>query len=313
MHRQQTFHHAFQHRRVAADAHFVIGGRQLRRTHRQHLNRALRRGKAFQAALAQRIDRHYGFAALRDVAQRRQHTRMVGAGIVADTEHQIAAIEVLQLYRALAYADRLRQADAGRFMAHIGTVGKVIGAVFACEELPEKGRFVRGAAGGVEFDAVGILIAAQQRADLVQRRLPFNGLIGVARRVIFHRVGQAPFAFQLQGAALPEFAHGVRGEKFRRGALAGGLPGDRFGAVFAKFKRGAVLRVGPGAAWAVEPFRLVDLEQRNNILLNGHLAAYRIRYRLERAPAPCRTAIWRNTDITVLFFHTTLLSSAYPL
>ncbi len=67
---------------------------------------------------------------------------MVRAGIVADAEHQIGVIKIFQLHRAFADADRFRQADAGRLVAHVGTVGEVIGAIFAGKQLPQKRGFI---------------------------------------------------------------------------------------------------------------------------------------------------------------------------
>ncbi len=114
---------------------------------------------------------------------------MVGTRVVADAEHQVAVVKILQFDGAFTDANRLRQPDAGRLMTHIRAVGEVVGAIFAGKELPEKRRFVGGTTGGVKLHAIWIVIALQQRANLLKRGLPLNRLIGVALSVIFHRVG----------------------------------------------------------------------------------------------------------------------------
>ncbi|CCK06529.1 hypothetical protein BN128_350 [Cronobacter sakazakii 696] len=295
MHGEQNFHYAFEY--------FIVGRGERSGTQRQHLNRALRRGKAFQTALAKRVNSDNSRAALRDFAQRAEHTRMISAGIMTDAQHQIAVVEIVKLYGAFADADRFWQADAGRFVAHVGAIREVVGAIFAGEQLPQECGFVRGAPRGVKLHAVRVVIAAQALANLLKRRFPFNRLIGIASRVVFHRVRQSPLAFQLKRIALPQFADGMRREKFGRGAFAGGLPGDRFRAVFAKFKRRGVLRIGPGAARAVKPLRLVDFEQGNHVLLHRHLAADSVSNGLQCAPASRRSAIRRDADSTISLFH----------
>ncbi|KPA04918.1 hypothetical protein PAP10c_p1001 (plasmid) [Pantoea agglomerans] len=74
-------------------------------------------------------------------------------------------------------------------------------------------------------------------SNFPERRLPFDGLIGIRSGIVLHRMGQAAFALQMQCAALPQFSHGMSGEKFRCGALTGRFPGDGFCAVFAELKR----------------------------------------------------------------------------
>ena len=95
---------------------------------------------------------------------------------------QLAVVEILERHRALADADRFRQADAGGLVAHVRAVGEVVGAVFAREQLVQERGLVRGAARGVELRHVGVGQGAQRRADPAQRLLPRIGrYLSVAR------------------------------------------------------------------------------------------------------------------------------------
>lgn len=112
---------------------------------------------------------------------------MVGAGVVADANHQIALFKVLQQDGAFPHADAGRQSDAGRLMAHIGAVGKVVAAVLAGEQLIEESRLVGGAARGIELDLIRVAIALQTGADLLERLLPAQRLVMVAGGIILQR------------------------------------------------------------------------------------------------------------------------------
>ena len=98
-------HHPLENRDVAADLHQIVGRGDRRRAHRQHLDGVLRRREAFQSALAQRIEDDDRHAPLRGLAQRRQHPRVIGPGIMADAKDRVAMIEVFQRHRSLADAD----------------------------------------------------------------------------------------------------------------------------------------------------------------------------------------------------------------
>ena len=88
--------------------------------------------------------------------QRAHHARMVGSWVVTDGNNQFCFIKVVQRHRAFADADRLRQTDAGRLVAHIGAVREVIGAELAGVKLEQICRFVRGAPGGIELNFIGL-------------------------------------------------------------------------------------------------------------------------------------------------------------
>ena len=202
-------HDALQRRGVAADLDLVIGRGDRGGAEARHLDRVLRIGEALQRPLLQRVEHDDRHAAARAFVQRAHHARMVGAGIVAHRDDQVAMVEILQRDRALADADRLRQPDAGRLVAHVGAVGEVVGAVFAGEDVEQERRLVRGPAGGVELRHVGVGQAAQHFADPGEGGVPFERPVGVARRVIGHRMGDAAVVLQLVIALLEQFRDGV--------------------------------------------------------------------------------------------------------
>ena len=71
----------------------------------RHLDRALRIGEALQPALAQRIERDDRHAAFAGFLQRMQHARRVGAGVMAEEEHAVGVLEILQQHRADRHPD----------------------------------------------------------------------------------------------------------------------------------------------------------------------------------------------------------------
>ncbi len=162
---------------------------------------------------------------------------MIGAGVVPDAEDRVGVIEIFERHRSLADADRVRQPDAGCLVAHVRTVGEIVGAEFAREELIEKRGFVGGPAGSVELRHVRIGKRAQRRADLLERIVPGDGLERVCRVIVDHRVRQAALAFERVIGPLPKFRNRVRGEELRRRAFACRFPRHGLGAVLAEFER----------------------------------------------------------------------------
>ncbi|MNV26249.1 hypothetical protein D3C71_1173660 [compost metagenome] len=124
----QRLHDALERRRVAADLHLVVGGRDAGRAERAHFNGVLRVGKAFQRAFTQGVEHNDRHAAPRAFMQGAHHARVIGAGVVAHRDDQVAGVEIIERHRALADADGFRQADAGGLVAHVRAVGKVVGA-----------------------------------------------------------------------------------------------------------------------------------------------------------------------------------------
>ena len=71
-------------------------------------------------------------------------------GFCPASDDQLGVVDVLDADAGLADADRLRQGDAGRLVAHVRAVGQVVGAERPGEELVGERRLVGGPTGGVE-------------------------------------------------------------------------------------------------------------------------------------------------------------------
>src|SRR5882672_4675960 len=82
-------------------------------------------------------------------------------------------------------------------MAHVRTVGEIVGAVFANEHLVEEGGFVRRPPGRIEIRHVGIGQRSQVASDDVESLTPCHGKVAIGGRVIRHRMRDAPDHFEL--------------------------------------------------------------------------------------------------------------------
>jgi hypothetical protein len=63
-----------------------------------------------------------------------------------------------------------------------------------------------------------------------------------------------------------------------------------------------MFRIWPGAAWAVEPVRLVHGEETVSLLYDRHLAANGIGHRFQSTPPRRRTFVFTNTR-NIVFAH----------
>ena len=232
----QDLHDPLEDGDVATDTHLEKLRADRRRRQRDHLNRALRRLEAFQRPLAERIERDDRGPSAGRVAQAGHHPRAVGARILAEDENAVGLVEILQQHGPLADAERLRQADAGRLVAHVRAVGKVVGAVLAHEELIEEGGFVRGPPGRIELRHVRIRQRLQLAADHVERIAPRHREIAVGFGVIGHRMGEPTDHFEIVIVPARELGDRMLGEEFGRAALRCRLPGNRLAAVLAKLE-----------------------------------------------------------------------------
>ena len=60
---------------------------------------------------------------------------MVGAGVLTDDQDGFGLVEILKFHRTFSDAHALVEGHTTGFVAHIGTVGEVVGAVFADKKL----------------------------------------------------------------------------------------------------------------------------------------------------------------------------------
>ena len=137
----------------------------------QHLRRRLRIDELLKSPLPQGIEGHDGNTAAGRFLQLMQHPRTRSADILAKEEDTIGLREIVQGAGADRHADALGQRHRGGLMAHVGTVGQIVGAESAREQPVHERCFERSPAGGVEHDAVR-LQCPQFASDLRGRRLP---------------------------------------------------------------------------------------------------------------------------------------------
>jgi hypothetical protein len=221
---------------VAPHPHLKERAADRRRRHRRHLNGALGRLEPFQGALAEGIERENSCTAPGCLAKVGHHAGAVGPGVLTEDEDRIGLIEVLEEHRSLADADRVRQPDARRLVAHVRAVGKVVRSVLARKELEEECSLVGSAARCVEFCLVGCLHCIQAKPDPRKSLLPFDGAIAVCARIIAHRMGEPPLHLKLVVAPSLQLLYGVRGEEVGSTAQRGCLPGDGFRTVLAELE-----------------------------------------------------------------------------
>ncbi len=235
--------------------------------------RLLRVAEVDQPGLAQRVDRDdLGAAPLGDL-ERRQHPRVVGAGVLAGDHDALGVVDVAQADAALADADRLRQRRAARLVAHVGAVGQVVGAVGADEQLVEERGLVGGPARRVEDRLVGAGERVEMVADQPQRLFPADLLVVRPAGSLDHGVRDAALLAEPVLVVSRQVGDAVTREELRGRPVLGRLLGDGLGAVLAELSGVPVLgvRVGPRAAHAVEAVRLVELEQRLGGVLDPHV------------------------------------------
>ncbi len=237
--REQRLHQALHDRRVAADAHLVVDGGDLRRAPGQHLDRMLRRQEALQAALLQRVEHHDGAAALGDVAQRRTACAddwCRGCGRCRRRGRHGRSL------RASPCPCRRRWNPAGRRWSPRGTCWSSRGNCWCRTRARTAGRGtpLRSRCGPrcrtPPCSGSGRL--AQLLADAREGVVPGDGheVVASPRR----RSSDASGGRRLPGrsrSSLHSSETGVRGEELEVGALARRFPGHRLGAVLAELER----------------------------------------------------------------------------
>src|SRR5689334_25339006 len=92
--------------------------------------------------------------------------------VLPDDEDAIGVREVFDFDGGFSDADRFGEPEAARLVAHVGTVGQVVGAELTREGSVEERRFVAGAAGGIERRLVGRREGAELGANEVERFVP---------------------------------------------------------------------------------------------------------------------------------------------
>lgn len=237
----------------------------------EHALGGLRVLEARQARLGQRVDTDDLRAVGLGLLQGGEHARVVGAGVLPGDDDQVRLVEVLEQDAALADADGLGERGARGLVAHVRTVRQVVRAELAGEELVEECGLVARAPRGVEEGLVGGTEGGELLGDDVEGTLPGDRLVVVGALGQVHGVGEAALLAEPVAAAAVQVGDRVRGEEVRGDPAQGGLLGDRLRAVLAELRRVPVLRLGPGAARAVEAVLLVDAQEGQRGALHSHL------------------------------------------
>ena len=246
---------------VDPDRQVQVGQTGADATEAAHLLRIL---EPQQPGLRQRVDRQdLGAVLLRDL-ERRQHPRVVGAGVLAADHDEVGGVHVVQGHRPLPDADRLGQRHGRRLVAHVGAVGQVVGAEGAGQQLIGERRLVGGLARRVEDRLVRGVETLERLADQRERVGPGDRLVVGRVAPAHHRVHEPALVAEPVVAALLQFGDRVLHEERRLHVLGGGLLRHCLRAVLTELRMVAHPRggIGPGAALAVEPVDLVELEQR---------------------------------------------------
>ena len=256
---EHRLHDALEQRHVAADAHLQVEVRD-RGAAAEPGERLLRVREAHQAALAQRVDRDDARAAPLGGLQRGQHARVVRARVLADHEDRVGALEVLEARpcpcrrRSPRRARRRSIRDTGsssradcwcRSRARRAATGTRprCWCVPRCRRRPR--RAIRGRAARARCRANAA--SHDDRRD--SGRSPARGSSGSIEAALLL---EPVVALREQLRDRPRARR-----RRRRAARAGRLVRDRLGAVLAELGRGALARIGPRAAGAVEAARLV--------------------------------------------------------
>ena len=187
---------------------------------------------------------------------------MVGARVLADHEDRPGALDVLEAHGPLADADRLAEAFAARFVTQVRAVREVVGAELAREELPQEGRLVAGAAGGVEDRLVRRVELAQLGGDAREGRVPADRLEVRGARAAQDRLDQPALRLEPVVVVREQLANARAREQLAREPPARRLVRHRLRAVLAELDRAVLARLGPGAAGAIEAARLIHARER---------------------------------------------------
>src|SRR6185437_9643282 len=116
---------------IAARAHLMVLSADLRLGSGQHLGGRLRIREAHESGLAQRIEGDDRNVPATRILQLMQHARTARAYVLPEEENAIRLVEVLERHGADRRADRLRQRDRRRFVAHIRAVRQIVASVHA--------------------------------------------------------------------------------------------------------------------------------------------------------------------------------------
>ena len=215
-----------------------------------------------EARLRQRVHRDDRGARAFRILECGEHPGMVRARVLAHDDDQVGVLEVVVGDRRFSDADRLGEGGPRRLVAHVRAVGKIVRAERAHEQLVEERRLIGGAAARIEGGAVGRVEPVQSVGDQPERLVPGHRAVMVFAGRFEDRLDEPPLHPEPVFRLLEQVGDGVLGPEARRHGDRCRLPRHRLGPVLAELEGLALVRVGPGAAHAVEAVLLVDRRQQ---------------------------------------------------
>ncbi|MEZ5181753.1 MAG: hypothetical protein R2702_07765 [Acidimicrobiales bacterium] len=190
-----------------------------------------------------------------------EHAGVVGARVLADDHDELGLMDVVEGDAPLADPDGLGERHAARLVAHVRAVGEVVRPELAHEQLVQERRLVARAPGRVEDGAVGVAGGGEGVGHHAEGVVPRDRPVVPVALGAVHRLGEAALLAEPPVGAPGQVVHVVAGEEGGVDPAHRRLLGDRLHPVLAELERRRVVRVGPGAARAVEPVGLVELQE----------------------------------------------------
>ena len=107
---------------------------------------------------------------------------------------------------------------------------------------------------------VRVVECLELMSDELEGFVPADGLVVLLAFPQDHRLSQPALLVMPVVAFFEQFADTVFGKEATINAAGGGLRGYCFGTIFTKLGNcPVVIRIGPGAAWAVKSIELVEI------------------------------------------------------
>jgi hypothetical protein len=239
------------------------------------LQGALRIDEGLESCFLQRVDADDEAAVVLALFERAEHARVVGAWVLANHQDEFGDVEVFERDTALADAECGRKRGSAAFVAHVGAVGEVVGAISAHKQLVHKCGLVACAAGGIKCGFIRGGQFLELSADLFEGIHPGDGGVVAAAMGEVHRLCDAAGLAKLIILPAGQLLDTVMQEKIGCDTLFCGLLSEGLGTVFTIFAeaRPVAVRVGPGASAAIEAVFLIHARDYAESCACAHLHA----------------------------------------
>ena len=162
-------------------------------------------------------------------------------------------------------------ADSARFVTHVGTVRKVVGAKLSHEELIEKRSLVAGSSRRVENCFIRMIQRIQFGGDKRKRGFPTNGFVMSGTTRQNHRMRNSSLRAQPVIGFVCKVCKTPVSKEVRRDTLRCGFVGNVFRTVLAKLCMGSLaIGFGPGTTGTIEAALLIQFQQSACSTHNTH-------------------------------------------